>query len=52
MRRAKVIGTACDVCEPDDVRNLANFAISELGSIDIWVIKLCNTIFYMYIACI
>lgn len=35
--RAKVVGIACDVCNPDDVRKLANFAVSELGRIDIWV---------------
>ena len=37
LARAKVVGIACDVCEPDDVRKLADFAIGELGSIDIWV---------------
>ncbi|KAG5559342.1 hypothetical protein RHGRI_009024 [Rhododendron griersonianum] len=37
MARAKVVGIACDVCKPDDVRKLANFAVSELGSIDIWI---------------
>ncbi|RWR77414.1 Short-chain dehydrogenase/reductase SDR [Cinnamomum micranthum f. kanehirae] len=37
MARAKVVGIACDVCEPEDVRKLANFAASELGSIDIWI---------------
>lgn len=42
MARAKVVGIACDVCEPEDVRKLANFAASELGSIDIWV----STIIY------
>ncbi|PKA64328.1 putative chlorophyll(ide) b reductase NYC1, chloroplastic [Apostasia shenzhenica] len=34
---AKVVGVACDVCKPDEVHNLANFSISELGSIDIWI---------------
>lgn len=34
---AKVVGIACDVCNPDDVRKLANFAVSELGRIDIWI---------------
>lgn len=34
---AKVVGIACDVCEPADVQKLSNFAVSELGSIDIWV---------------
>lgn len=37
LERAKVVGIACDVCEANDVEKLANFAISELGSIDIWV---------------
>ncbi|KAF8400789.1 hypothetical protein HHK36_014091 [Tetracentron sinense] len=37
MAHAKVVGIACDVCKPDDVQKLANFAISELGSIDIWI---------------
>ncbi|XP_077210093.1 NAD(P)-binding Rossmann-fold superfamily protein [Tasmannia lanceolata] len=37
MARAKVVGIACDVCKPDDVRKLANFAASELGSVDIWI---------------
>ncbi|CAL5397031.1 unnamed protein product [Camellia sinensis] len=37
LARAKVVGISCDVCEPDDVRKLANFAVSELGSIDIWI---------------
>ena len=34
---AKVVGTSCDVCDPNDVRKLANFAVKELGSVDIWV---------------
>lgn len=34
---AKVEGIACDVCNPDDVRRLANFAVNELGRIDIWI---------------
>lgn len=37
MTRAKVAGVACDVCKPDDVKRLSDFAASELGSIDIWV---------------
>uniref|UniRef100_A0A5B6YM65 chlorophyll(ide) b reductase n=2 Tax=Davidia involucrata TaxID=16924 RepID=A0A5B6YM65_DAVIN len=37
LAHAKVVGTACDVCDPDDVRKLANFAVDELGSIDIWI---------------
>ncbi|CAA7408701.1 unnamed protein product [Spirodela intermedia] len=37
LSHAKVTGTACDVCKPDDVRKLANFAVSELGTIDIWI---------------
>lgn len=37
LSQAKVVGIACDVCEPHDVQRLANFAVSELGHIDIWV---------------
>ncbi|CAN4116841.1 unnamed protein product [Withania somnifera] len=32
-----VVGIACDVSEPVDVRNLGKFAADELGYIDIWV---------------
>ena len=34
---AKVVGIACDVCKPEDVEKLSNFAVKELGSINIWV---------------
>ncbi|KAM1155376.1 hypothetical protein ACFX13_026868 [Malus domestica] len=37
LKHAKVVGIACDVCEPGDVKKLANFAVSELGHIDIWI---------------
>lgn len=37
LSHAKVVGIACDVCEPGDVQRLANFAVDELGHIDIWV---------------
>ncbi|KAK8597801.1 hypothetical protein V6N13_095198 [Hibiscus sabdariffa] len=37
LGRAKVVGIACDVCDPSDVEKLANFAVNELGSVDIWV---------------
>ncbi|KAK3436480.1 hypothetical protein EUGRSUZ_C01035 [Eucalyptus grandis] len=37
LAHAKVVGIPCDVCNPENVQNLANFAISELGSIDIWI---------------
>lgn len=37
LAHAKVVGTTCNVCDPEDVHNLANFALNELGSIDIWV---------------
>ncbi|KAF6176350.1 hypothetical protein GIB67_011139 [Kingdonia uniflora] len=37
MERAKVVGIACDVCKPNDVERLANFAVGELGSVDIWI---------------
>lgn len=36
---AKVVGIACDVCKPEDVEKLSNFAVKELGSINIWVNK-------------
>ncbi|KMT03081.1 hypothetical protein BVRB_8g196400 [Beta vulgaris subsp. vulgaris] len=34
---AKVVGIPSDVCDPDDVRKLADFAVNELGSVDIWI---------------
>ena len=37
LLQAKVVGTSCDVCKPEDVKKLVNFAIEELGSVDIWV---------------
>lgn len=37
LQHAKVVGIACNVCDPDDVQKLANFAVEELGSINIWV---------------
>ncbi|XP_022883210.1 probable chlorophyll(ide) b reductase NYC1, chloroplastic, partial [Olea europaea var. sylvestris] len=37
LRHAKVTGITCDVSKPEDVQKLANFAVNELGSIDIWV---------------
>ncbi|CAK9172782.1 unnamed protein product [Ilex paraguariensis] len=37
LAQAKVVGIACDVCQPDDVLKLAKFAVKELGSIDIWI---------------
>ncbi|XP_039058376.1 probable chlorophyll(ide) b reductase NYC1, chloroplastic isoform X2 [Hibiscus syriacus] len=37
LGRAKVVGIACDVCDPSDVEKLANFAVNELGSVNIWV---------------
>nr|POE50469.1 putative chlorophyll(ide) b reductase nyc1, chloroplastic [Quercus suber] len=37
LQHAKVVGIACDVSEPDDVQKLANFAVNELGSINIWI---------------
>lgn len=40
LQYAKVVGIACNVCEPDDVQKLAKFALHELGSINIWVSKL------------
>lgn len=40
LRHAKVVGIPCDVSNPEDVSKLSNFAVNELGSIDIWVGKL------------
>ncbi|XP_066305486.1 probable chlorophyll(ide) b reductase NYC1, chloroplastic isoform X4 [Miscanthus floridulus] len=37
LSHAKVVGTACDVCKPEDVKKLVNFSINELGSVDIWI---------------
>ncbi|PKU79290.1 probable chlorophyll(ide) b reductase NYC1, chloroplastic [Dendrobium catenatum] len=37
LSSAKVVGIPCDVCKPDEVRDLANFAVKELGSVDIWI---------------
>ncbi|GAV82107.1 adh_short domain-containing protein [Cephalotus follicularis] len=37
LGHAKVVGMACDVCVPEDVKKLANFSVNELGSIDIWI---------------
>nr|GMC58788.1 probable chlorophyll(ide) B reductase NYC1, chloroplastic [Ipomoea batatas]GMC58810.1 probable chlorophyll(ide) B reductase NYC1, chloroplastic [Ipomoea batatas]GMD42151.1 probable chlorophyll(ide) B reductase NYC1, chloroplastic [Ipomoea batatas]GME03399.1 probable chlorophyll(ide) B reductase NYC1, chloroplastic [Ipomoea batatas] len=37
LAHAKVVGIACDVSQPEDVRKLGKFAADELGSIDIWV---------------
>lgn len=40
LESAEVVGVACDVCDPKDVKKLAEFAVNEFGSIDIWV-SLC-----------
>lgn len=46
---AKVVGIACDVCKPEDVEKLSNFAVKELGSINIWVKNIfCSVTFYKY----
>ncbi|CAA0823324.1 Probable chlorophyll(ide) b reductase NYC1-chloroplastic [Striga hermonthica] len=37
LRHAKVVGISCDVSNPEDVRKLANFAVTAIGPIDIWV---------------
>ncbi|XP_071908780.1 probable chlorophyll(ide) b reductase NYC1, chloroplastic isoform X2 [Coffea arabica] len=39
LAQAKVVGIACDVSVPTDVKKLANYAIKELGSIDIWIVS-------------
>lgn len=36
-REGKVIGMPCDVSKVEDVKMLADFAVHELGSIDIWI---------------
>lgn len=46
LSHAKVVGIACDVCEPQDVQRLADFAIKELGYIDIWVSVVAVVIAY------
>lgn len=51
LARAKVIGIACDVCNPDDVQKLANFAVNKLGSIDIWVRVWLDTCQLSLISC-
>lgn len=50
LTHAKVVGIPCDVSEPDDVGKLASFAVSELGSIDIWVsfsVNICACIYFI-----
>ncbi|XP_054785597.1 probable chlorophyll(ide) b reductase NYC1, chloroplastic isoform X2 [Prosopis cineraria] len=37
LSHAKVVGIACDVCEPDDVQRLADFTVNEFGHVDIWI---------------
>eukprot|EP00249_Psilotum_nudum_P021644 c28185_g1_i1 orf=157-2463(+) len=37
IKKSKVVGMACDVSKVEDVRALGEFAIKELGSIDIWI---------------
>lgn len=37
LENAEVMGVACDVSDPKDVKRLADFAVNEFGSIDIWV---------------
>ncbi|CAM8914626.1 unnamed protein product [Rhodiola kirilowii] len=37
LASAKVVGIACDVCNHDDVKKLADYAVSQFGSIDIWI---------------
>ncbi|XP_057817378.2 probable chlorophyll(ide) b reductase NYC1, chloroplastic isoform X2 [Cryptomeria japonica] len=36
-RKGKVFGISCDVSNAEDVKKLAEFAVSKLGSIDIWI---------------
>ncbi|XP_017238796.1 probable chlorophyll(ide) b reductase NYC1, chloroplastic isoform X1 [Daucus carota subsp. sativus] len=37
LENAEVMGVACDVSDPKDVKRLADFAVNEFGSIDIWI---------------
>ncbi|KAJ3694563.1 hypothetical protein LUZ60_010043 [Juncus effusus] len=37
LSQAKVVGIACDVCVPQDVRKLSDFALNQFGSVDIWI---------------
>jgi hypothetical protein len=37
LSHSKVVGTSCDVSKPEDVKKLVNFAVDELGLVDIWV---------------
>ncbi|OEL22491.1 putative chlorophyll(ide) b reductase NYC1, chloroplastic [Dichanthelium oligosanthes] len=48
LSHAKVVGIASDVCKPEDVKKLVNFAVNELGSVDIWVVGLCLTIEFTF----
>lgn len=52
LLHAKVVGTSCDVCKPEDVKKLVNFAKDELGSIDIWVNNLLLHIYPHHLFCI
>ncbi|XP_047330104.1 probable chlorophyll(ide) b reductase NYC1, chloroplastic [Impatiens glandulifera] len=37
LDNAKVVGIECDVCNANDVKKLAEFSVSQFGSIDIWI---------------
>ncbi|CAN1331103.1 Probable chlorophyll(ide) b reductase NYC1, chloroplastic [Linum perenne] len=37
LDHARVVGIACDVCDPSDVKKLADFAVNEFGSINLWI---------------
>lgn len=37
LKYAEVVGIACDVSDPKDVKKLSDFAVNEFGSINIWV---------------
>lgn len=37
LSQARVVGISCDVCKPEDVRKLSDFALDEFGSVDIWI---------------
>ncbi|CAN0901578.1 Probable chlorophyll(ide) b reductase NYC1, chloroplastic [Linum grandiflorum] len=37
LGHSRVVGIACDVCDPSDVKKLADFAVKEFGSINLWI---------------
>ena len=37
QRGSRVVGTACDVSQPDAVERLWRFAVESLGPVDFWI---------------